>query len=255
MSLVRSNKRREQPVLKSPSSLRLGRHIWVVVLGLLLFTMLSVAGLRALNQSLAVESWEIDASPLVQTHVNHALEQMESLDFLNSRPSLLRQKLLKEVPDLADVYIQRQLPNALSIHVVLRQAVALWQNDAGVLYLVDDKGEAYRPRVQGESIDLPVLRMPQKKLHAAIILLLALKKKSPEWFANSSEILAEDAGWRLNFSKGQQWLLPFGEKAVHNTALLSRIVQNVPWNTKVWRVDTRWGNRWFFRPARHEGVV
>jgi len=97
--------------------------------------------------------------------------------------------------------------------------------------------------------------MPKKYLQAASEILQTLQSSSIKWFALSSEVFTDGLGWKLNFNQRQKWLLPFGAKAVHNIALLSKVVDESPWHAKKWRVNTRMGNRWFFREANLEEVI
>ena len=254
---IRHNKRRVNPVSK-----RNWHAVWQakqsVVLGvggLLLVSGMAASAVESLNRAFTVEHWVVDGAPAMQKQVDDALQSLESLDFWHSRPARLHGYLLQQLPDLAEVNIRRQLPDALQLHVVLRQAVALWKNEQDELYLVDEKGVAYRPRRAGERVDLPILRMSKEHIEKACVLLSAMRQVSPRWFHASSEMFAEPEGWRLNLTKGQQWLLPFGQKAVHNVALLGEIVEEKHWQTKRWRVNTRLGRRWMFRPVTHEGVV
>jgi len=214
---------------------------------------LVVLGGRALNKSLSVTHWNIEASPTIE-HEMSAVLQAQNLDFWHTRPALLREKLLHTVPDLADVLIQRQWPDALNIQVRLRQRLGLWEDEHGHLYLVDEHGIPYRALRQGEDVNLPMLRMDKKYLQAASELLHALQFSSEKWFAWSSEIFTDGLEWKLNFNQGQQWLLPFASKSVHSTALLVEILEKSPWNKKKWRVNARMGRRWFFREARHQEV-
>jgi len=250
---VRQNQRRVKPkkprvwgVNWKPRMLRIGM--------LVLFLLVLFVCARALNTAFAVTHWQIDASPSMEKQISVVL-QTQNLDFWHARPVVLRQKLLHAIPDLEDVMMQRQLPDSLNIQVSLRQPMGLWENEQGVVYLVDEHGVAYRALKQGENVDLPMLRMRKQYLQAASDMLDALLISSPKWFASSSEVFTDGLGWKLNFNQGQQWLLPFGAKAVHNVALLSEIMQERPWKTQKWRVNTRMDNRWFFREAGRQEVI
>jgi len=231
---------------------------WKQIIGRLTFVLLSVSivllGGRFLNQALAATSWNIDAPPSMVKKISGILAH-ENLSFWRSRPVRLRQQLLHDVPDLADVRIYRQLPNTLNIQVSLRQRIGLWKNKRGMVYLVDQYGEAYRALKDGENVDLPILRVDEKHLKEGSHILQMLRVSSPKWFGLSSEIFTNVWGWKINFGWGQQWLLPFGSKAVHNVALLSKIVGESPWSMKKWRINTRMNNRWFFRETKHEEVI
>jgi len=213
-----------------------------------------VVGGQALNAALRVTHWNVDASPSMQREVNRVL-LAHDMDFWHARPMSLRRQLLHDIPDLADVLIQRQLPDTLNIQVRLRQRMGLWKSEEGDVYLVDEHGMPYRALRQSENVDLPIFRMHKKYLQSASNLLKILKLSSNKWFTLSSEIFTDGLGWKLNFSQGQQWILPFGVEAVHNVAILSRIVEKRRWSQKNWRVNTHVSNRWFFREAKHQEVI
>jgi len=253
---IRKNQRRSKP--KAPINWADNWQHWKqkvvhIAVFFLCFGVLFVGG-RALNESLRVTQWNIDASPSIVKEMSRVL-QVQKLDFWHTRPMFLRQQLLNGVPDLADVLIQRQLPDTLNIHVRLCQRMGLWENEHGVVYLVDEDGVAYRALKNGENVNLPMLRMPKKYLQAASEILQTLQASSGKWFALSSEVFTDGLDWKLNFNQRQQWLLPFGAKAVHNIALLSKVVDESPWHAKKWRVNTRMGSRWFFREANLEEVI
>jgi len=234
------------------------------VVSLLLFTA-SAAGLWSFNQKLSIKHWDIYASTALKKDISQVLNNMETLDFWHSRPALLHKKLLSRIPDLADIQIQRQLPDSLIIHTTPRQAIALWlnkntgnksaNNKQAQLYLVDKNGIAYRALKHGEFSDLPVLRMQENHLIAACQWLAALQKQQPQWFARSSELFALHTGWKLNLVAGQQWQIPFGTRGLKNISQLSNILKQPRWHAGNWRIDTRLENRWFLRPATHEGVI
>ncbi|MDX8397160.1 MAG: FtsQ-type POTRA domain-containing protein [Mariprofundaceae bacterium] len=222
--------------------------------GSLLLTFLLSLG-WILNQSFSVRQWNISASASVKSDIEKYLSSSKNLDFWHSRPSTLRQQLLQHIPDLEDVHIKRQLPDRLIIHVTPRQAIALWKQEQGQLYLVDQHGVAYRARMRGETSNLPVLRMKRHRIKEACALLDYLHQKQPHWFNRSSELVAERGGWKLNLSQGQQWKLPFGPYALRNATQISQILAQPRWQARNWRVNTRFENRWYLRPATHEGVI
>ncbi len=260
MSRIRSNQRRVKDSIKKERVVH-WKKLALTSFSSLALLVATVSGLWTLNQSLSIKHWDVYASTPLKTDIEHALNAMQELDFWHARPTLLRTQLLRSVPDLADIQIQRQLPNSLIIHVTPRQPIALWLNKSTSnktipqLYLVDEHGIAYRARKHGEASDLPVLRMQQEKLVAACQWLATLKKEQPQWFARSSELFAVHDGWKLNLVAGQQWQIPFGSRGIKNIAKLSNILQQPRWHAGNWRVDTRLENRWFLRPARHEGVI
>jgi len=240
--------------MKKISFTHLHKHFKAYLYSLL--SIISLTGAAWLcNESFSARQWNISASASIKADIEQYLSQAENLDFWHSRPSSLRQQLLQHIPDLADIQIQRQLPDRLIIHVTPRQAIALWQQEQGELYLVDQEGVAYRARKRGESSNLPVLRMTRKHIQAACELLAALHTHQPKWFQNSSELIAERDGWKLNLSHGQQWKLPFGQHALRNVVHISQILAQPRWHANNWRIDTRFENRWYLRPATHEGVI
>jgi len=249
---IRQNQRKIQP--KPPMDYAFWK-LWGVRGGIILFAMIIIFfGGRALNTALSVTHWNIDASASIKREIGAAL-QAQNLDFWHTRSSLLREKLLHKVPDLADVLIQRQLPDTLNIQVRLRKAIGLWENEQKIVYLVDKDGLAYRPLRQGEAVNVPILRVRQKYLHAASDLMHVLESSTGKWFALTSEVLTDGLVWKLNFNQGQQWLLPFGLKTVHSVARLSKILEEQRWREKKWRINIRMDNRWFFREVQHEEVI
>ncbi len=224
----------------------LRRCVGVVVLVLVIS--LSV---MALNRLLTVEHWNIDAPEQVKADINRWLHQ-QPLDFWHARPVVLRQKILHKMPDVADVLLQRKLPHQLDIRVQMRQPLALWEDAQGVLHLVDGQGVVYRAIHHNEYVDLPLLRMPKTQVHAASRVLAAMKFADDARWAEVSEVMMETTGWRIDFSHQEQWLLPFGEKAVHNTALLAQMLQSEPWSVGRWRIQSRLNDRWFFRLAEQK---
>jgi len=228
--------------------------------GACLLIAIGTFGLYTMNQSLSITQWKITASAPIKAAIEAHLRQSETLDFWHSRPSALRQSILSAVPDIADVQIQRQLPDALLIHVTPRKSIALWQGklqqhaEEG-LYLVDEDGTAYRTRQHGESFDLPVLRMTKEKLPEAATLLTYLDVKYNTWFTHLSELKAEPNGWKFNFDYGQQWFLEAGTEAQKNITSIQDLLSQPRWRAGYWRVNTRLENRWFIRPAASKEVI
>ena len=262
MTRIRDNRRRTQDTTASKNRLPWKRYASTTAGSMMLIAVLA-SGLYALNQSLSIRQWQVNAPAALKAEIEqHLLHAMPHLDFWHARPALLQAELLQSLPDLASVQIQRQLPDTLLIHATPRQPIALWlkegvqDSDNGAqLYLVDEQGIAYRPRKHGEAADLPVLRMPQKKLLAACQWLSELKKSQPQWFSRSSELFATPDGWKLNLAAGQQWKLPYGVRGLQNIATLADILRQPRWRTGNWRIDTRMETRWFLRPATHGGVI
>ncbi|MDQ6974478.1 MAG: hypothetical protein Q9M10_06300 [Mariprofundaceae bacterium] len=252
---IRANQRRLKPKAIIPSRWQGQWKQGLAGIGMISLTgFLLFIGGRALNQILTVSHWHIDASPSIAKEISQVLSK-QPLDFWHSRPMLLQQTLLHGIPDLAAIMIHRQLPDGLNIQVRLRQPIGLWEDDHAVLSLVDEKGDVYRPLKQGENVDLPMLRMPKNHLKEVSKILQILQSSSRKWSALNSEVFTSDLGWKINFNHGQQWLLPFGSKAVHNVALLSKIVEEPRWRDGQWRINTRINHRWFFRKVKHGEVI
>ena len=255
MSPIRHNQRRIKDMIKKERQHHWLQYATASMAGIISIAILGV-GLYSLNQTLSVKRWNIHAPAELKSNINVVLSHMEKMDFWHSRPSVLRVELLKNIPDLADVKIQRQLPDALEIHIIPRQTIALWLNpEQGSLYLVDQQGHAYRPIKHGETLNFPVLRMPKEMLPQACQWLVQLQTTQPYWFALSSEMFAMYDGWKVNLSSGQQWQLPFGQRAMDEIKQITKILKKPRWHAGNWRIDTRLENRWFLRPATHEGVI
>jgi len=222
---------------------------WMGVALVLLAVPLSVLGL---NRLLTVKHWDIEAPKAVQHDVSLWLGK-QNLDFWHARSSLLREQILQRMPDVADVLLERQLPQYLHIQIRMRQALALWEDSEQKLYLVDEQGVIYRKVHHGEYVDLPLLRMPQKQVRAASHILMELKRDDARRWGQVSEMMAEAMGWRIDFAHQEQWLLPFGKKAVHNTAFLAQMLQGEPWSAGHWRIQSRLDDRWFVRPVHQKG--
>ena len=255
----RTNTRRIKEEMKTPRTVAY-RQIILRCFGACLLIALIVSGLYTMNQSLSITQWKVTASAPIKAAIEAHLRQSESLDFWHSRPSALRQSMLNTIPDIADVQIQRQLPETLLIHVTPRKPIALWQGKPGQdakegLYLVDEYGAAYRTRQHGESSDLPVLRMTKDKLPKAATLLTHLHVKYNTWFTHLSELKAEPHGWKFNFNDGQQWFLAAGTEAQKNIATIQSLLSQPRWRAGHWRVNTYMENRWFIRPAASKGVI
>jgi len=264
MSRTRSNQRHNKVSVKARPRLP-WKRICLTSISSILVLGITITGLWVFNQKLSIKHWDIYASPTLKKDITQALSDMETLDFWHSRPALLREILLRRIPDLADIQIQRQLPHHLIIHTTPRQAIALWLNkhtnsnnakkQSAQLFLVDEHGMAYRALRHGEFSDLPVLRMPTKNLRAACQWLAMLKKQQPQWFARSSELFAMPTGWKLNLAAGQQWQIPYGPRGLQTIERISTILKQPRWQAGNWRIDTRMEKRWFLRPAKHEGVI
>ena len=249
--MSRGNQRRVAPeILKAARRQRLERLAKLSLLGCLL---LAVAGGGWwLNQTMSVRQWKIEGDAGLKQAIEAQLAAMPVKDFLHTRPSLLRQQWLDAIPDMAEVRITRILPDALHIQAEPRQPVALWQSAAGSIHLLDGEGEAYRPINEGESPDMPLLRVEAAKLASACQLLAELKRVGKR--EQLSEIRSGGEYWQVYFVRGEKWLLPQGaeEAVVHR---LTTLLKKPRWQSRHWRVDARSSSRWFIRPARQGGII
>ncbi|MDQ6961447.1 MAG: hypothetical protein Q9M28_02800 [Mariprofundaceae bacterium] len=222
----------------------------------LLITLLLYALLLWMNHVLRIQSWEIYCSDsVVAQAIEDELQQIDSLDFIQGTPFLLRETLLGRIQALRDIKIVRRLPGSLYIEGVARVPVALWKKGADVL-LVDKGGFAYRRLLQGENLSLPLLRAEESELIGISKLILDLKKQAPDYYEHLSECrYLFDGSLKLFFSQRQAWLLPSGEKAHRHLAKLVALLQNRRWRDGNWKVDARQENRWFIRQAQYGGVI
>ena len=219
----------------------------------------AMAGLAAggwwLNGLLTVKTWTIrGASEPVEAAMDEMLARMAPLDLWRAWPGRLRRTLLDRLPDLADVDISRRLPDRLAIRAVMRKPVALWRGGQGVM-LVDAHGEAYRPLRRGEAPDLPLLRAPRERLGEALRLMRAVRTADARRWRRLSEVIADGDGWRLDFARGESWLLPGGDAGVKRVRRMARFLAGGRWRGGAWRVDARLPDRWFIRKSRIGGVV
>lgn len=92
------------------------------------------------------------------------LTEREVLDLAKVRPHTNIMGINKEVivervvanPWVKNVYIGRELPDRLVLHVQERQPVALVK-EAGVFYLIDCDGHIFKKLSHGDDVDLPVI--------------------------------------------------------------------------------------------------
>jgi len=256
--MTRTNQRRIADEVRKEKHMRVRKRIMTSA-AVILVTALTGASAYGLNRYFTVSDWHValdrpSTLPLEQM-IDEQLSQMENLDFWRSRPALLRQKLLATIPDLDEVHIRRQLPHALEIHAEPRVPVALWQKEAGKIFLVDAEGHAYRQLSAHEDADLPVLRMSPEHLAAAGRSLQQLQQTMPRFFAQVSEVFATGHDWKFNFARGQQWLISAEEMAGTPFHSLAALLDKPRWQAGNWRIDMRIENRWFLRPAGQEGVI
>jgi len=207
-----------------------------------------------LNQKFSVTEWQVSAPEPIKMAIEKRLQDMESHDFLHTRPALLRSRWLQQIPDMQDVQIVRLLPHSLQVQAVARVAAAIWQDEQGRLHLFDTHGQVYRPLARGESPDLPLLRVHEEQLSVVHGLLLALSQPDVDRVRSLSEIYAGDGYWRLYFTRGVAWMLPQRDEQKLVTAVSSLLAQP-RWRQGVWSVDARIESRWFIRPAGHGSVI
>lgn len=256
--MTRTNQRRIADEVRKAKTMQIRNRITQTGIGLALVLMMA-GSTYGLNRYFTVSGWSValdspTSLPLEQM-IEAELAEMPQMDFWHSRPALLREQLMRNIADLADVQIRRKLPHALDIRATARIPVALWQKEAGKVFLVDATGHAYRQLAAHEDADLPVLRMTQHQLTDAGRALRQMQQAMPRHFADVSEILASDRDWKFNFSRGQQWLVSAEEMARNPFASLAALLDRPRWQAGQWRIDMRIENRWFLRPSREEGVI
>lgn len=251
--MIRSNRKRRptkknqvRPMLKYMSRLCVGMAGVTLVL----------AGAWWLNQAWSVEEWTIrGVSNPLETAIDIEMNAMKTTDFIHTLPSQLRDRLLSRLPDLDDVNIVRRLPDRLEIVARERVPIVLWLNADGKVSLVDEKGVPYRMLRREEHVDLPLLRTVKLDLNDAVKLILSMKQQHDAHYEHLSELIGEGDYWRLNFERGQSWLLPHG---VHNSQRMREIIvlmQQKRWRGGRWRIDARMSERWFIRESKIGGMV
>ncbi|HKI60745.1 MAG TPA: cell division protein FtsQ/DivIB [Mariprofundaceae bacterium] len=207
-----------------------------------------------LNDNFAVNQWQVDGDIALKMTIEKKLSAMADKSYLQTRPALLHDQWLATIPDLADVQITRILPDTLHITAIAREPVALWEDESGVIHLVDGKGHSYRPLRQGESPDLPLLRISSSELEQAHLLLQAFNLQQVRDMKNLSEVRSSDTAWMVYFNNGERWLLPHHREAAVFSRLGS-ILSQPRWHKRSWRIDARTSSRWFIRPAKQGGVI
>jgi len=70
-----------------------------------------------------------------------------------------------------------------------------------------------------------------------------------------SEMIAGTDGWRLDFARGEAWLLPAGPAVEGRIRRMLALLGTPRWRRGAWRVDARLPDRWFIRKSRLGGVV
>ncbi len=251
--MSRRNQHRISAEQRRTSRQRFWRHLRRCMLAGLVIVG-SGAGLWWLNDVLAVSSWSIRGKANLKAAIEKQLAAMPDKSYLHTRPGVLHDAWLAAIPDMAEVQISRILPDTLHITAQARIPIALWQDEAGVIYLVDEKGKAYRKLARGESPDLPMLRIASQELAQAHTLLTELKKLQVRDLNSLSEVRSADAAWLVYFRKGERWLIPQQREAIVFRQLNTLLAQP-RWRARSWRIDARTTSRWFIRPAKHEGVI
>jgi len=251
--MSRSNQRRIDPAMKQQSQRRslqrMGRTLMLLAL-----VAITVSSALWLNQKWSTTHWEISANAPIKTAIEAQLAAMPNKDFINMRPDHLRQQWLQNIPDLEAVRITRILPDHLHIEADARIPTALWQDEQGQLHLFDEHGVAYRQLNQGESPDLPLLRVNRDQLPQVQAMMIALGKQDTQRLVDLSEIRAANQYWKIYFSRGAAWFIPQRHE-VNVIAHINTLVQKARWRNRHWSVDARLQSRWFIRPAGHGGVI
>jgi len=206
-------------------------------------------GLQQLNAGLAIHSWRVycDDAQLQQSLLQR-LQQMAPLGFVQGDPSRVAQQLRQLEPDVAAIEVKRILPSRLTVHAQVRQPIALWTGGRGKVMLVDGAGEVYRALRHGEQLDLPLLRVSDRRQVIAIARLLGhLQQQSPQRMALMSEMIAYDGLLRINFARGAQWQVPLDTNVVSCVDHILALLNKQQWRHGSWRVDARQKDRWFVR--------
>jgi len=251
--MIRSNrKRRPTKKQRAQSMLKHIGYLCMWMTGVVLI----LAGGWWLNQALSVEKWTIKGvSEPLNAAIDTEINSIKTPDFIHTMPSVLRRRLLSKLPDLDGVNIVRRLPNGLEIIARERVPVVLWLRADGKVLLVDGKGLAYRALRRGEHADLPLLRLANSDLDEATRLIRSMKQQDSIHYQHLSELIGESDYWRLNFERGQSWLLPRGVNNERRMRKIIALMQQRRWRGGRWRVDARMSTRWFIRESRIGGMV
>lgn len=232
---------------------------FVQTVGFMLALGAVTGGLLMLNEMLRIKSWHIetvaDAPASLQGEIDAAMQKLPAYDFWSTRPSALSEQLLSAVADLESIEISRTMTGSLQLTATARTPVALWQNGEGEVRFVDSHGTAYRPLAQDEAADLPLLRIEGSDVRKATELLLAMHAAQPRFHTQVSELLSEGDSWKINFNRGQQWIIPQGRNISYEINRVGTLLGEPRWRSGFWRVDTRMDARWFIRPASQQGVI
>lgn len=217
------------------------------------------AGVLLFNASFHISSWNIatgaNAPATLKQQIDQAMQSIGGDDFWSTRPSAVREHLLASVPDLENVEISRTLTGLLDIRAISRRPIGLWQKGNQGIWLVDSHGNAYRPLAQGETADLPLLRLSGGDVQDAAALLQRMQQSQPQFHALLSELGSDGRSWKIDFNRGQQWILSRNRDALFAINRIGKLLDQRRWRNGHWRVDARIDTRWFIRPARQEGVI
>jgi len=252
-SINRSNQRRLNPEIKKQSQRRslqrMGRVLMLVIaIGL------TTSSALWLNEKWTTRAWDITADAEIKAAIEAQLAAMPEKDFISMQPNRLREQWLQRIPDLQAVRISRILPDKMRIQADARVPTALWQDEQGQLHLFDELGVAYRLLKQGESPDLPLLRVNQGQLPAVKKMLDVIAQQDGDQLASLSEIRSANHFWQIYFSRGESWLIP-QRNEVNVIDHINHFMQQPRWLKRHWRIDARLQSRWFVRPAGHGGVI
>ncbi|HKI60470.1 MAG TPA: cell division protein FtsQ/DivIB [Mariprofundaceae bacterium] len=256
--MSRTNTRRVAQAELQQRRQSIRRRIAVTLASALAITA-TVSTLLLLNQTFRITAWEIKASgdhaARLEQQLDAAMKRLPAYDFWSTRPGMVRSHLLASVADLDEVSVQRTLSGFLYLDATARTPVGLWHQEGGDLFLVDIRGNAYRPVTATETTDLPILRLGRDDICQASLLLRSMQSLQPRYFSRISELLADSNSWKINFDQGQQWMISRNEHISHAINKISKLLQKARWRSGHWRVDARTTSRWFVRPAGQEGVI
>jgi len=224
--------------------------------GLLLVVMIGF-GLQQLNGAMAVRGCQVVCDDArLQQSVTMRLQQMAPLGFVASNPALLAQRLRALEPDIASIEVKRVLPHRLWVKASVRQPVALWTGGEGKVMLVDGDGMIYRALRHGELLDLPLLRVTDRRQVVVLAQLLDhLQQRNPQRVAAISELIVRDGLLRINLAQGAQWQCPLDQHLIARVDHIVALLNEKRWRHGSWRVDARQQDRWFIRAGNGEREV
>jgi len=224
--------------------------------GLLLVVVTGV-GLQQLDAAMAVRAWQVQCDDArLQQSLSMQLQQMAPLGFVGGYPSVVAQRLRALEPDIATIEVERVLPSRLRVSARIRQPVALWTGGQGKVMLVDGKGVIYRALRRGELLDLPLLRVSDRRQVVLLARLLDhVKETHPQRVAVMSELIAQDGLLRINMTRGAQWQCPLDRHLVSRVDHIIALLDGQRWRHGSWKVDARRQDRWFVRAGSGDREV